>query len=76
MKIKTTLEKVNVAVDEIRANGGSVRINGTAGSFSIRGVEGRFNFSEGDGVLTVAIDDKPWLASEEMIEEKVRDFFV
>lgn len=72
IKIETTAEKVNEALGKIREVGTvSVRDNG--GSFSAKGVEGRFSYK--DGVLSIAIDDKPWLASDSMIESEIRKFF-
>lgn len=72
MKIQTTAEKVNKALEKIREVG-EVSVDGNGGSFSAKGVEGRFSYS--DGVLTIKIDDKPWLASDSMIESEINKFF-
>ena len=50
-------------------------INGSGGSVSISGVKARFAFDHETDILTVVIDDKPWLASESMIKEKINEFF-
>lgn len=73
MRIQTTLEKVNTAIDFIRERGGTVRVNGNSGKLYISGVEAGFSFS--DGILIVEIYDKPWLASKEMIEREIKKFF-
>lgn len=75
MQIKTTLEKVNEGLELIRQRGGDVSIQGSNGSVSISGVEARFSFDQDNDILTIAIDDKPWLASDSMIEGKIREFF-
>jgi len=75
MKIKTTMEKVNEGLNLIQEGGGRVEVNGTAGNVSISGVEARFLFDLDTDILTVVIDDKPWLASDSMIEGKIREFF-
>lgn len=74
MKIQTTLEKVNEALSKI-GEVGEVSVNGSAGNFSAKGVEGRFNFDQEDEILTIVIDDKPWLASNSMIESEIKKFF-
>lgn len=75
MTIKTTLEKVNEGIKAIQRNGGRVIIRGDDGTVYISGVEARFTFHQETGDLTVVIDDKPWLASDSMIEEKINEFF-
>lgn len=75
MKIKTTMDKVNEGLNLIRKEGGDVEVNGMAGNVSVSGVEARFLFDIDTDILTVVIDDKPWLASESMIEGKIREFF-
>jgi len=72
MKIKTTAKKVSEALRNIQEIG-SVYSEDNSGSFSVEGVEGRFSYD--DGILTIVIDDKPWLASESMIEDEIRKFF-
>lgn len=74
IKIKTTIGKVNEALLKIQ-NVGSVSVNGTQGSFSAKGVEGRFEFDSESETLSIVIDDKPWLASDSMIESEIRKFF-
>lgn len=75
MKIKTTIDKVNYGLNLIIREGGSVLVEETAGSVSISGVEARFHFDIDTDILTVVIDDKPLLASESMIEDKIKEFF-
>lgn len=75
MELKTTLDKVNEGLSIIRKKGGEVQVSGTEGSVSISGVEARFSFNIDTEILTVIIDDKPWLASMSMIEDKIREFF-
>lgn len=75
IKIKTTFDKVNEGLNLIKRQGGDVYSKDTAGSVSISGVEARYSFDIGTEILTVAIDDKPWLASDSMIEDKIREFF-
>jgi len=74
MKIKATLEKVNEALNKIKEVG-NIAVNGSEGSFSAKGVEGRFSFDQENEILTVVIDDKPWLASDSMIESEIKKFF-
>lgn len=75
MKIKTTLGKLNEGLALIQREGGDVNVKDSNGSVSISGVEARFSFDRDTDILTVTIDDKPWLASDSMIEGKVREFF-
>lgn len=76
MKIQATLDQVNSALRRI-GQVGDVRLNSDAGagSFQAKGVRGRFSFDQASETLEIAIDDKPFLASTEMIEEKIREFF-
>jgi len=74
MKVKATLEKVNEALNKIQQVG-SVKVNGSQGSFSAKGVDGRFSFDKENEILTIVIDDKPWLASDSMIENEIKKFF-
>lgn len=69
-RINTTEEKVSEGEQMIQQNGGSVY---ESGRFSISGVEGRYSFS--DGVLTINVTDKPFLATWGMIESKINQFF-
>jgi hypothetical protein len=73
MKIKTTLEKVNEGLVLIQDEGGDVRVDGSEGRVKISGVDAGFSFD--DGVLTIEIYDKPWLASDSMIESEIKNFF-
>ena len=74
MQIKTTLDKVNEALAKI-SEVGSVSVLGSGGSFSAKGVVGRFTYNQDLEILTIIIDDKPWLASDSMIENEIRKFF-
>lgn len=74
MKIKATLEKVNEAIKRI-GQVGDVSVNGSSGSFSAKGVDGRFAYDQASETLTIVIDDKPWLASDSMIESEIKKFF-
>ena len=69
------MAKVNEGLNLIQQKGGEVSVRDTVGSVSISGVEARFSFDVNTDILTVTIDDKPWLASDEMIEGKVKEFF-
>ncbi len=69
-QIQTTAEKVLNGEELIRQNGGTIYTNDT---FVISGVSGKYHFE--NNVLTIVITDKPWLASWDMIEEKIKQFF-
>jgi len=69
---KITKEKYLEAQRAIFANGGKVYRNDT---FEIQGVEGAFKFFEEKEIIVIVITDKPWLASWEMIEKKLDEFF-
>ena len=77
MVIKTTLDKFTEGIKTIRKNGGSVTLEAldstTEGTAEISGVSAKFEFNQGK--LTIQITDKPWLASDSMIEGKIREFF-
>lgn len=73
MKIKTTLEKVNEGIKLIQQKGGKVNIDGSEGRVQVQGVDATFAFN--DNVLTVQINEKPWLASDSMIETEIKKFF-
>ena len=61
--------KIDEAMNAIKQEGGRISSN----AFSIKGVEGRYKL---DGeTLIIVIDDKPWLASWDMIEEKLNEYF-
>ena len=65
-----TKDKFLEAKKTITENDGTIYADG---SFEVSGVEGSFSYDE--GILTVKITDKPWLASWEMIGEKMDEFF-
>jgi len=69
-KIKTTKEKVSRWIEEIKRNWGSYY----NWEFSISGVTWRATFGLAN-YLHIDITDKPWLASWDMIEEKINEFF-
>ena len=73
MQIKTTAGKVNKALEKMNEEG-EVEFDGNDGSFDIKGVEGRFNWN-GEDTLTIIIDDKPFFASNSMIENAINKFF-
>lgn len=75
MRIKTTLDKLNKGLVAIRSKGGRVSIYDDGGDVSISGVSASFDFDHDTDILTVTIIDKPWLATDSMIEEKIREFF-
>ena len=68
-EFETTVEKIGAGINLIRDGGGVVH----GGDFVINGVEGHYSYN---GVrIKIKITDKPWLASWDMIEEKLEDFF-
>ena len=73
MIIQTTIEKVNEGIEELNANGGTAFFQNNRGSVSIQGVDAEFDFD--DGILTINILDKPFLVSEEYVEDKIREYF-
>lgn len=73
MKIETTQEKVNEGINEIESNGGSVDRDEQV--VRIQGVVAEYGFNKETGILIVNILDKPWLASESMIEGKIQEYF-
>jgi len=68
--VKGLLERASKGVSSV--NG---RLNGTTteGRFQAQGVTGQYKI-EGD-TLFIGIEDKPWLASYSLVEEKIREFF-
>jgi hypothetical protein len=60
------LEAIQTIIDK----GGSIYKDN---SFYIRGVEGRFGKDKDS--LVIIVDEKPWLASWKMIEDKLNGFF-
>ena len=73
MRIKTTEEKVNEGLKELKANGAIVETSGNSGGVAIQGVEALYKFEE--GILSITITDKPWLVSEDFVEGKIRSYF-
>ncbi len=71
-KVKTTGEKRSDWVDKIREAWGTY---GCGGVFSVSGVDWKAIWNEAMWVLIIDITDKPWLASWDMIEEKINEFF-
>ncbi len=67
--IKTTQEKVDKGIRLIQENGGDIE----DGYFNIQGVRGSYQFK--DGILSISIASKPWLASWDMIKGKLIGFF-
>lgn len=74
MKIKTNLQKVNEALSKIREKGDAL-VYGSSGSFKVMGVKGNFKWDKETETLTIIITDKPWLASQSMIENEINKFF-
>lgn len=73
IQIETSVEKVNEALKKIREVGSVSMVSDNTGKFSAKGVRGRFLYD--DGTLVIAIDDKPWIASDSMIESEIKKFF-
>lgn len=77
MRITTTLEKFQKGLRKVRESGGTTTINcldsTIEGSASIQGVVATFEFNQ--GTLTINIEDKPWLATDSMIEDEINKFF-
>lgn len=71
--IHTTADKVNEGIILIQEQGGLVVVENGMGSVSFKGVKARFQYKE--GVLSVDILDKPWLATEGMIKDELNKFF-
>jgi hypothetical protein len=74
MKIKATVDKANEALAKIQ-QAGSLSMTDNKGSFSVKGVVGRFSYDSEAEELTVVIDDKPWLVSQDYVESEIRNFF-
>lgn len=70
--IKTTAEKVNEAIERLKEDG-EISVRGNTGEFEVMGVSGRYMYELGE--LNIVIDDKPWLISDEYVEQKIRDYF-
>lgn len=66
-----TNEKFLEVKKAITKNGGTIYSDNR---FEIKGVKGRFE--KDYETLTIVITDKPWLASWEMIEDKLDEFFI
>lgn len=76
LTIETTAEKMNDALRKMQEIGSvtmSQEENSAHGNFSVKGVEGEWAY--GLGILKIRITDKPWLASEAMIENEINKFF-
>ena len=71
LKIKTTIDKLYEALNLIVQKWGRVDIYEQ--SFAIQWVKGRYSFN--DGTLSIIINDKPWLATDAMIEREIKKFF-
>ena len=74
MKISITPEKANEALEELRKKG-NVSFNGEVGSFEVSGVEGRFNYDADSQILTIVIDDTPFLVSEDYCYKGIKKYF-
>jgi len=74
LSFKTTLEKVNEAIQKIDKVG-DVNVYGTNGDFEVKGVEGRFSWHGDEKTLVITIDRKPFLASDSMIKNELAKFF-
>lgn len=75
---KTTYEKVIDGLNLVQSEGGRVGMEKNKNKevlayVSISGVKCTLMFSEGE--VVVKITDKPWLASESMIRDKLDQFF-
>ena len=69
-QIETTEKKIAEGENLIRENEGTIY---TDNSFEVSGVRGFYRFE--DGILIIHITDKPWLASWDMIRDKIKEFF-
>ena len=73
MKIKTTEAKVIKGLEEIEEAGGIV--DWKKQKVKARGIVAEYGFNRDTEVLTVNIIDKPFFATESMIEEKLTEYF-
>ena len=73
MQIETTEEKVQEGLDAIITAGGT--INNESQTAKIKGVTAEYGYNKEKGILTVNIIDKPWLATDSMIETEINKFF-
>ena len=77
MKINTTIEKFHEGISTIRKMGGDVTVDyldsTSEGKVEAEGVTAKFEFNQGD--LTIKIIDKPFFATDSMIEDKINEFF-
>lgn len=76
----TTKEKVLDGIATVKANSGEIRSleiseDSVSAVFAVSGVKGTIVFFCAKGQLTVKVYDKPFLASWDMIEEKLDEFF-
>lgn len=74
MKITITPERANEALQGLRKKG-DVSFDGKNGSFKVSGVEGRFNYDAESQILTVTIDDTPFLVSEDYCYSEIKKYF-
>lgn len=74
MKIRITPERANEALQELRKKG-DVSFDGKNGTFSVSGVSGRFDYDNDNQVLSVIIDDTPFLVSEDYCYSEIRKYF-
>lgn len=72
LEISVSKGQVDKAEHMIRDNGGVVYKDG---SFSVKGVKGEYVFDENTSIVKIHITNKPWLASWDMIEDEIRNFF-
>ena len=75
MKIKTTADKIDYGIMLIRSEDGTVKFDGTRGRVSIKGVVASFTWDSESETLHINILDKPWLATQSMIETEINKFF-
>ena len=75
MKIKVTIDKANKALEKLNQRG-RVSFDGENGTFSVSGVEGRFNYDTKSEILTVKIDDTPFLISEDYCYGEIEKYFL
>lgn len=74
MKIQVTPTKANSALKELSTKG-RVSFDGKNGKFDVSGVEGRFSYDSEDEILTVVIDDTPFLVSEDYCYSEIKKYF-
>lgn len=72
---QATFEKAARLIGDVGKIEAEKNGNYLMGTFSLKGVSGKFSFDAVAEVLKIVITDKPWLASESMIEKEIRKFF-